>query len=37
MDEHMITTLVNDALEMAIARRKPLRGLLWHADRGSQN
>ena len=36
MDEHMKTTLVNDALEMAIARRKPLRGLLWHTDRGSQ-
>ena len=36
MDDNMKTTLVNDALEMAIARRKPLRGLLWHTGRGSQ-
>ena len=36
MDDNMKTTLVNDALEMAISRRKPLRGLLWHTDRGSQ-
>jgi len=36
MDDNMKTTLVNSALEMAIARRKPLKGLLWHTDRGSQ-
>jgi transposase InsO family protein len=36
MDDNMKTTLVNSALEMAIARRKPLRGLLRHTDRGSQ-
>ena len=36
MAEHMRTSLVNDALMMAIWRRKPPRGLLWHSDRGSQ-
>ena len=36
MSDNMKTSLVNNALEMAIARRKPLRGLLWHTDRGSQ-
>ena len=36
MDDNMKTTLVNSALEMAISRRKPLKGLLWHTDRGSQ-
>lgn len=36
MDEHMRTTLVNDALKMAIKRRGPSSGLLWHTDRGSQ-
>lgn len=36
MDEHMKTSLVNDALTMAIMKRKPLRGLIWHTDRGSQ-
>lgn len=36
MDAHMTTTLVNDALFMALKRRNPSRGLLWHTDRGSQ-
>ena len=36
MGEHMKTSLVNDALTMAIMKRKPLRGLIWHTDRGSQ-
>jgi putative transposase len=36
MAEHMRTKLVNDALMMAIWKRKPAKGLLWHTDRGSQ-
>ena len=36
MDEHMRVSLVNDALEMAIQRRRPPTGLIWHTDRGSQ-
>lgn len=36
MAEHMRTKLVNDALRMAIWKRKPAKGLLWHTDRGSQ-
>ena len=36
MAEHMKASLVNDALLMAIWKRKPERGLLWHTDRGSQ-
>lgn len=36
MAEHMRTRLVNDALLMAIWKRKPAKGLLWHTDRGSQ-
>ncbi|MGJ0483544.1 MAG: IS3 family transposase [Methylomicrobium sp.] len=36
MAEHMRTRLVNDALLMAIWKRKPTKGLLWHTDRGSQ-
>ncbi|TPQ25139.1 hypothetical protein C2U68_16495 [Methylomonas koyamae] len=36
MAEHMRTKLVNDALLMAIWKRKPAQGLLWHTDRGSQ-
>lgn len=36
MNESMKTSLVNDALEMAIKRRKPQKGLIWHTDRGSQ-
>jgi transposase InsO family protein len=36
MDDSMKVKLVNDALLMAIWKRKPARGLLWHTDRGSQ-
>ena len=36
MAEHMRAKLVNDALLMALWKRKPANGLLWHSDRGSQ-
>jgi putative transposase len=36
MDSHMRTELVTDALQMALARRRPAPGLIWHSDRGSQ-
>lgn len=36
MDETMESRLVVDALEMAVARRRPCAGLLAHSDRGSQ-
>lgn len=36
MAEHMRAKLVNDALSMAIWKRKPEKGLIWHTDRGSQ-
>jgi transposase InsO family protein len=36
MAEHMRAKLVNDALLMAIWKRKPSKGLIWHTDRGSQ-
>ena len=36
MDSRMTSTLVNKALLMAIWRRKPSGGLIWHTDRGSQ-
>ncbi len=36
MANHMRTKLINDALTMAIWKRKPKRGLIWHSDRGSQ-
>ena len=32
----MQAELVNKALLMAIWQRKPLKGLIWHTDRGSQ-
>ena len=32
----MKAQLVNDALLMAIWKRKPTKGLIWHTDRGSQ-
>ena len=32
----MKVSLVNDALLMAIKRRNPSKGLIWHTDRGSQ-
>lgn len=34
--DHMRTELVARALEMAIARRQPPAGLIFHSDRGSQ-
>ena len=36
MDQTMESRLVVDALEMALARRRPEAGLLAHSDRGSQ-
>jgi transposase InsO family protein len=36
MADHMRVELVSDALTMAIARRRPGRGLLHHSDRGVQ-
>jgi len=36
MDKTMKAQLVNDALLMAIWKRKPSKGLVWHTDRGSQ-
>lgn len=36
MDSRMKAKLVNDALLMALWRRKPGKGLVWHTDRGSQ-
>lgn len=34
--DHMRTSLVTDALDMALAARKPPAGVIFHADRGSQ-
>ncbi len=36
MENNMQTSLVNDALLMALWSRKPKRGLIWHTDRGVQ-
>ena len=36
MDSNMKADLVNNALTMALFRRKPGKGLIWHTDRGSQ-
>jgi putative transposase len=36
MDSRMKAQLVNDALLMALWKRKPGKGLIWHTDRGSQ-
>ena len=36
MGNRMKAPLVNDALLMAILKRKPIKGLAWHTDRGSQ-
>jgi transposase InsO family protein len=36
MAEHLRSSLVEDALKMAVARRQPEAGLLHHTDRGSQ-
>lgn len=35
MADHMRTELVTDALQMALARRRPEHGLIWHSDQGS--
>jgi len=36
MDTSLQAKLVNNAMTMAIWRRSPSRGLIWHTDRGSQ-
>jgi putative transposase len=36
IDDHMRTSLVTEALDMAIANRKPPRGVIFHSDRGTQ-
>ncbi len=36
MADHMRTELVSDALQMALARRRPDPGLIYHSDQGSQ-
>lgn len=36
MADHMRADLVMDALQMAIERRRPAPGLIFHSDRGSQ-
>ena len=36
MADHMRAELVTDALEMALARRRPEPGLIHHSDQGSQ-
>jgi transposase InsO family protein len=36
MANHMRSELVNNALTMAIWKRKPKKGLIWHTDQGSQ-
>jgi putative transposase len=34
--DHMRAELVTDALQMALQRRRPAPGLIWHSDQGSQ-
>jgi putative transposase len=36
MADHMRSELVVDALQMALAQRRPAPGLIWHSDQGSQ-
>ena len=36
IDENMKTSLIVDALEMAITTRNPNKGLIFHSDRGTQ-
>jgi putative transposase len=36
MADHMRAEFVVDALQMALARRRPDPGLIWHSDQGSQ-
>jgi transposase InsO family protein len=36
VDDHMRTSLVTDALDMAIANRRPPKNVIFHSDRGTQ-
>jgi len=36
MDDNMKTSLISNALDMAIKARNPVKGLIFHSDRGSQ-
>ncbi len=36
IEDHMRTELITEALQMALGRRLPARGLVHHSDRGSQ-
>lgn len=36
MADHLRAELVTDALQMALAQRRPARGLIWHSDQGAQ-
>jgi transposase InsO family protein len=36
IDDHMRTSLVTDALDMAITSRQPPAGVIFHSDRGTQ-
>lgn len=36
VDDHMRTSLVTDALDMAISNRRPAAGVIFHSDRGTQ-
>ena len=36
MADHMRSALVTDALQVALAQRRPAPGLIWHSDQGSQ-
>ena len=36
MADHLRAELVSDALQMALAQRRPAPGLIWHSDQGSQ-
>jgi len=35
-DDHMRTSLITDALDMAITHRRPPKGVIFHSDRGTQ-
>jgi putative transposase len=37
MADHMRAELVTDALQMALAHRRPAPGLIWHSDQGSSS
>lgn len=36
LDTHMRTSLITDALSMALRRRQPAAGVIFHSDRGTQ-